>query len=58
MFPMLRPYLEEAWEVAPEGAEWVFPDNWRKRAMGPSGWVNCNFRTVFEKILRRAGVEP
>jgi integrase len=57
MFPMLRPYLEEAWEAAPEGAEWVFPEEWRKRAMGPSGWRNCNFRTVFEKILRRAGVE-
>jgi len=58
LFPLLRPYLEEAWEAAPEGAEWVFPEEWRKRAMGPSGWRNCNFRSVFQKILRRAGVEP
>ena len=58
LFPLLRPYLEEAWEAAPEGAEWVFPEEWRKRAMGPFGWKNCNLRTGLQKILRRAGVEP
>ncbi len=57
MFPFLRPYLEEAWEAAPKGAEYVFPEDYRRRAYGPRGWINCNLRTTFEKIIRRAGLE-
>ena len=26
--------------------------------MGPSGWMNANLRTTFEKIIRRAGLQP
>lgn len=57
LFPLLRPYLEEAWEAAPERAEYVFPEEYRKRAQDPHGWVNCNLRTTFEKIIRPAGLE-
>ncbi len=57
LFPMTRRYLEEVYELAPAGSEWVFPESWRKRAQGPNGWLNANFRARFLTILRRAGVE-
>jgi len=50
--------LDQAWEITPEGEEFIFPETWRRRAQGPAGWVNANFRTVALKILRKAGIEP
>jgi len=58
MFPLLKPYLEEAWDATLPGAEYVFPEEYRRRAQGPAGWINCNLRTTFEKIIRRAGLKP
>ena len=58
MFPELRPYLDEAWEAAEKGQEYVVPSKYRKAALGPEGWRNCNLRTQFERIIRRAGLEP
>ena len=57
LFPELRPYLLEASELAPVGAVYVVPERFRKSAQGASGWRNCNLRTTFEKIIRRAGLE-
>jgi integrase len=58
MFPELRPYLEEAWEAAEEGQEYVVPTRYRQAAPGPEGWRNQNLRTRFERIVKRAGLEP
>jgi integrase len=58
IFPLLRPYLEEAWDATPDGTEYIFPEDLRQRSKGPSGWLNCNLRTMFSKIIRRAGLEP
>jgi len=58
IFSALRPYLAEAWELAPEGAVHVFPESWRQRAQGPNGWINANMRTTFRKIVLRAGLTP
>ena len=58
LFPLLRPYLEAAFEQAPEGSVYVFPDAWRALAMGDDGWAGVNLRTTLAKIVRRAGVEP
>ncbi len=58
LFPLLRPYLETAFEHAEEGSMFVLPLEYRQRAHGPNGWVNANLRTTFEKIIRRAGVDP
>ena len=58
LFPAIRHYLEEAWELAPDGAEYVLPDEYRQRAMGPCGWRNANLRTTLAKIIRRAGLKP
>ncbi len=49
MFPEIRRYLEEVWEQAESGTEWVIT---RYR----SG--NANLRTQLERIIRRAGLEP
>jgi len=58
LFPVLYKYLAEAFDAAEEGAEYVFPYEYRRRSYGPNGWVNTNLRTTFQKIIRRAGVEP
>jgi len=54
----LRPILLDAEERAPVGAVYVVPERYRKAAQGKAGWRNCNLRTTFEKIVRRAGLEP
>ena len=58
LFPTVRPFLEAAWDEAPDGAEYVIPEEYRRRAQGPAGWANANLRTTLEKIIRRAGLEP
>jgi len=49
LFPELRPYLEEVWEQAEPGTEWVIT---RYRDS------NANLRTTLQKIIRRAGLKP
>jgi integrase len=49
LFPELRPLLEKAFEEAGEGALYVIT-KYRQR--------NANLRTQFERILKRAGIEP
>jgi integrase len=59
MFARLRPFLDEAWSMAKEGQTHVIPEDlYLPAAHGPRGWVNCNLRTTFEKIVRRAGLTP
>lgn len=57
LFPEVRPFLEAAWDQAPEGAEYVIPEKYRRRAQGPVDWANANLRTRLEKVIRRAGLE-
>lgn len=49
LFPELRPYLEQVFDQAESGTEYVIT---RYRD------TNSNLRTRFLKIIRRAGVEP
>ncbi len=49
IFPELLPYLREAYELAPEGAEYVIT---RYRS------ADKNLRTQLERIIKRAGLEP
>jgi len=58
IFPELRPILEEAFELAEPGAKFVVGGNYRAAAMGEKGWMNCNLRTQFERLIRRAGLTP
>ncbi len=57
LFPELKSALEEAWELAPDGAEYVVDPKYRKAAMGPGGWANANLRTTLLKIIDRAGLQ-
>jgi hypothetical protein len=57
LFKELRPYLEAAWDVAPDGAVYVLPERYRNSANKATGWRNCNLRTQFERIVERAGLE-
>jgi integrase len=58
LFPELRPILMEAFEAAPEGAEYVVDERFRRAAVGSDGWRSTNMRTTFGKIIRRAGLTP
>ena len=49
IFPELRPYLNEVWDQAPPGTEYLIT---RYR----SG--NANLRTQLERIIRKAGLQP
>ncbi len=49
IFPELRPYLDAAWDAADENAEFVIT---RYRD------ANANLRTQFNRIVRKAGLEP
>jgi integrase len=56
LFPELRAELLRAAEAAPEGAVYVVDERFRRNAIGPQGWRNCNLRTTMEKIIKRAGM--
>ena len=59
LFPELRTILEEAWAAAEKGAVHVVAnDAYRKAADTPGGWRNINLRTQFQRVLKRAGLEP
>ena len=58
-FPTIRPFLEEAFELVPDGTEFVIADDkYRKAAQGPAGWRNCNLRMQFKRIIQRDGLKP
>ena len=55
IFPELRPYLEDAHELATEGAEFVLP-SLRKPGAATGDWRSVNLGTMFGKIIKRAGL--
>ena len=60
IFAELRPFLEDAYELAEPGEVFVVGGEqgakYRKAPQGKNGWVGCNLRTTFEKIVRRANL--
>jgi integrase len=58
LFPELRSILSEAFDLAPDGAVYVVDERMRASSQGNAGWRNCNLRTTFTKIVRRAGLTP
>ncbi len=58
IFPALRPVLEEAFELAADGAVYVFPGDYREQANKPGGWNNASLGGRFLKLIRRAGLTP
>ena len=58
IFPELRPILEEAFELAEPGAKYVVGGGYREAARRAGRWVNCNLRTHFCRLIKRAGLTP
>ena len=58
MFTELKPMLAEAFDLAPEGSIYVVDSGYRQAAQSKSGWRNCNMRTQFMRIVKRAGLKP
>jgi integrase len=58
LFPELRTYLEEAFELAEPGQTHVIGGDHLAKATRPTGWKSCNLRTTFGKLVKRAGLEP
>lgn len=58
LFTDLKPYLQDAFELAESGQTHVVSGNHLAKAQGPKGWRNCNLRTTFEKLVKRVGLEP
>ena len=50
IFPELRPYLEEVWEAAPEGEEFLLEPRYRAKEV--------NLGTQMNRIIQRAGLKP
>ena len=57
LFAELRSYMEEAWDMAEEGAVYVI-DKHRNGVDTSEGWRNTNIRTQFTRILSKAGIKP
>ena len=57
LFESLRPFLEEAMELANPGQIYVVQGSFLNSAQGQNGWKNCNLRTGFKRLIKRAGLE-
>jgi hypothetical protein len=55
LFPDLREHLQAGFDPL---AIYVVNERIRASAQGKAGWRNCNLRTQFERILKRAGLTP
>jgi integrase len=58
ILPEVRPHLEDVFAIAPEGAEYVLQRLIERYSRAKTDAPRANFRTTFQKIIRRAGVEP
>ena len=59
LFPELVPILQEAWELAPDGSQYVIQnETYHRASRGKNGWKNMNLRTQFERIICYADLEP
>ena len=55
---MTNPLMAKAFDPAPEGSIYVVESGYRRAAQTKSGWRNCNMRTQFMRIVKRAGLKP
>jgi hypothetical protein len=57
IFPEVRMCLDEAWEQAEEGAEFVISKHRPKSIRNTAGnWEGANLRTTFSRLTKRAGL--
>jgi integrase len=59
LFPELRPYLEDVFDQAEAGTDFVITRHRPESVRNSCGnWHGVNLRTQFQKIIRRAGFDP
>ncbi len=58
LFPEIRSALDDRWEVADRGSEFIFDRMRRTVEQSETGWKAVNLRTQFGRILEKAGVTP
>lgn len=58
LFPELRAEFARALEVDPQSEYLVDNPKFRRGSIGLHGWRNCNLRTTFQRIVKRAGLKP
>jgi len=58
LFPELVEPLQDVFDQAEPGTEFVISQNRPLAVREDSGWSNANLRTRFEKIIKRAGLTP
>ena len=58
IFGDLLPWLEDARKKGATDAVYVVDERFRMAANTAFGWKNCNLRTSFQKIIKRAGLRP
>lgn len=58
LFQEIRTELDTLFDLAPEGAEFVFDKLRRDAAKSETGWKAINLRTQFTKIIKNAGRTP
>ena len=56
LFPELKPFLEEAFEAADVGAEYVISKHRPQSVRNGDGWQNANLRKMLTTIFKRADV--
>ncbi len=60
IFSALRPHLEDSFELAEPGAEYVVGgpqgDMYRANSHKPGGWQNTSLSSAFRKLIKRAGL--
>ncbi len=57
LFPELRPFLEEAFELADAGADYVISKHRPQSVRNGDGWQNANLRKMLTTIFKRAGLD-
>ena len=58
LFPELLGPLTEAFDAAPDGAVYVVTRHRSQADMKNGSWKNSNFRTRFNKMVKRVGLPP
>jgi len=57
LFPEIRPFLQEVYDLAEPGMEWIICRHRPKSVRNGDGWKNANLRTALSRIYVRAGLK-
>jgi len=58
LFAELRPFLEEAHQLAEPGQTHIIAGDYLAKANTSAGWRSINLRTQLQRLVRKAGLKP